>query len=299
MRALRVKAALLAPLVIGGLLAAFPGCGASAAVPEVHVQGAVHCHGGAVEGIWVSDSAGGSGWATRYAYSTSDTSDNRYGKTVPEGLISFSVGCGGSTSSWATTNNSPPVNLASLKIPTLAQHMVPPDFSPAYTVNMFCGSASNDKECHFPDTGKTNGQVNPAGSENYCQCTYAALGWWHTYEGIYPYWSGNARTWGGSGAGTPAYYGWDTTSVPMADSIVVFPAYGSGALSVGHVGWVTGLIPGPNHTVAGIYVNQGNVNDEITCTKPSETEYNTVLSFTDASGLPPSSSWRYVVAPNN
>jgi hypothetical protein len=283
------------------LLCSLQAGGAIAAVKQVHVHRAVHCHGGAVEGIWVNDSAGGSGWATRYVYSAGDTSDNRYGITLPEGTFSFSVGCGGSTKTWGTVNNSPKVNLATLRIPTLAQHMVPPDFSPAYTVNMFCGNGSKTGPCHFPDPGKTNRQINPAGSQYKCECTYEALNWWHTYEGIFPLWSGNAGTWGGSGAGTPAYNGWDTTSVPMADSIVVFPDFGSGDLADGHVGWVTVLIPGPNHTVAGIYVNQGNVDGDGECLYGNDIHYNTAFYFADpvpGMAFPAASSWRYVVAPN-
>jgi hypothetical protein len=65
----------------------------------------------------------------------------------------------------------------------------------------------------------------------------------------------------------------------MPDSIVVFPDYGSGDLSIGHVGWVTGLIPGADNTVAGIWVNQADINDEQICKTPSETKYNSVLMF--------------------
>jgi hypothetical protein len=293
MSVFRVKIAMLAPLVIIGLLAAVPASGVSAAVPEVHVQGAVHCHGGGVTGIWVTDSAGGSGWATRYNYSASDGADQRYGMTLPEGTISFSVGCGGKPSHWGTVNNSPKVNLASLRIPSLEQHMVPPDFSPAYTVNMFCGNGNATGPCHFPDKGATYGtNLGQA-----CQCTAAALDWWNAYEGYYPLWSGNAGSWGGSAAAN----GWDVTTVPMADSIVVFPDFGTNDLADGHVGWVTGLIPGPNHTVAGIYVNQGNVTGDGACSV-GDTEYNTEFLFSDpvpGMAFPAASSWRYIVAPDN
>jgi hypothetical protein len=186
--------------------------------------------------------------------------------------------------------------LASLKIPT-DPNMLPPGWASAYTVNLFCGNGAYHGPCKFPaasGTKDTNG--NPAGPANVCQCTYAALNWWHEYERFYPYWSGNAGTWGGTGPGTPAYYGWSRTSVPMADSIVVFPNFGTGALSLGHVAWVTGLIPGANHTVAGIYVDQGNVLDDNSCSA-KDTEYNKAIYFGDPT-LPPTSSWSYIVAPN-
>lgn len=298
MSALRVKATLLAPLVIGSLLAGVQAIGASAAA-EVHVQGSVHCHGGGVTGIWVNDSAGGSGWATYYAFGTNgnpagDPADVRYGITLPEGTVSYSVGCGGTTSHWGTVNNSPKVNLADLSIPTLAQHMVPPDFSPSYTVNMFCGNGNPTGPCHFPDTGNTY----PANLGEACECTGAALGWWYSYEKFYPLWSGNAGAWGGTAAANR----WDVTTVPMADSIVVFPDFGTGLMQDGHVGWVTGLIPGADHTVAGIYVNQGNVDGDGECKYSNDIRYSTPIYFADPDNgqpFPAASSWRYIVAPNN
>jgi hypothetical protein len=102
-RRLRAKAgylcAALLPLAISFAVVGGSTETAAASVVEVHLQGVVHCHGGAVTGIWVADSANGSGWATRYPFSSSDTADNRYGITVPLGTVSFSVGCGGTTSS--------------------------------------------------------------------------------------------------------------------------------------------------------------------------------------------------------
>ena len=301
MSALRVKAALLAPLVIGSLLAAVQATGASAAAPEVHVQGSIHCHGGGVTGIWVNDSAGGSGWANYYAFGedgvpSGDPADVRYGITLPLGTISFSVGCGGSTKKWGTTNNSPTANIASMHIPTLAEQIVPPDFSPAYTVNLFCGDGQANGPCHYPDPGKSAGQTNRGDK---CQCTAAALGWWHRYEGTFPYWSiSNAGSWGSTAAAS----GWDVTTVPMADSIVVFPDFGTGLMDDGHVGWVTGLVPGPDHTVIGLYVNQGNVKGDGTCSS-GDTQYNTKFLFSDYpngdGSFPAASSWRYIVATNN
>jgi len=289
----------LVTVVVPIFTTGFWGSAAGAAVAQVHVQGTVHCHGGSVTGIWINDSAGG-GWATRYDFTPSDTSDDRYGMTVPAGTISFSVGCGGTTSKWGTVNNSPSVNLASLKIPTNSQ-LLPPGWTAAYTVNLFCGNGAATGPCNFPSAkGKTNGSVNPAGPSNSCQCTYAALNWWEEYEGIYPLWAGDAGTWGGTGPGTPYANGWTRTSIPMADSIVVFPDFGTGAMAEGHVGWVTGLIPGANHTVAGIYVDQGNVKGDARCSS-GDTQYSTPFYFSDypaGKAFPPASSWMYIVAPN-
>jgi surface antigen len=72
------------------------------------------------------------------------------------------------------------------------------------------------------------------------QCTYWAIEEFHAYSGRYPYLikpgnNGNAMYW----AGNAAYNGWTVTATPRVDSIVVFPPGVNGALSDGHVAWVT------------------------------------------------------------
>lgn len=72
------------------------------------------------------------------------------------------------------------------------------------------------------------------------QCTYWAIEEFHAYSGLYPYLldpadNGNAEYW----ATNAAYDGWTVTATPRVDSIVVFPPGVNGALSDGHVAWVT------------------------------------------------------------
>jgi surface antigen len=72
------------------------------------------------------------------------------------------------------------------------------------------------------------------------QCTYWAIEEFHAYSGRYPYLidpadDGDARYW----ATNAAYDGWTVSPTPRVDSIVVFPPGVNGALSDGHVAWVT------------------------------------------------------------
>jgi surface antigen len=72
------------------------------------------------------------------------------------------------------------------------------------------------------------------------QCTWWAINEFHHFSGRYPNFTkpgndGNAEYW----AGNAAYDGWTVTSTPRVDSVVVFPPGVNGALSDGHVAWVT------------------------------------------------------------
>lgn len=74
------------------------------------------------------------------------------------------------------------------------------------------------------------------------QCTWWAINEFHGYTGLYPALTnpannGNAEYW----AINAAYNGWTVSASPRVDSIVVFPPYVNGALSDGHVAWVTAV----------------------------------------------------------
>jgi surface antigen len=257
---------------------AVAGSTAVQAATPITLGGAIHCHGGAVEGIWVASTGPGSGWASRWNYAPSDTSDNTYHMVLPSGTVqvSFHVGCGGSTSSWATVNTSQERTVSASR-----------------TINLFCGNGAKNGPCtyaswtglHVPGNKLSS---NPAGQQNQCQCTYYALQQWYAYEGWYPKISGDAYQWPASAKAN----GWDVTTVPMRYSFVVFPP--NSYSSVGHVAWVDALLQ-INHQVVGIQIDEGNVHDLNNC---SDYRVNEDVLFNNHDPrFGSSSGWRYIPAP--
>jgi surface antigen len=187
---------------------------AAMASTTITVSGTVQClSGGAVDGVWVASSGGGSGFASKH-YLPSSYTEMQYSANVTSGDIQLRVGCGGSTptADWGSTNNSPWRVLNGSR-----------------TLNAFCNGSG---ACSWPATGnKSTTNLGDAGN-----CTWEALYLWHAYEGYYPLWSGNAYQW----STTAAQNKWTVTPVPMSQSIVVFPAnatYGS----LGHVAWINSV----------------------------------------------------------
>jgi surface antigen len=238
-------------------LVAFSQVAASAA-SSVTISGVVHCNTGAVVGVWVQSSGGGSKFAS-WKRLASSASDSTYSANVSTNLpsnIQLHVGCGGSTSAWGSSNNSPyrPVNGSS-------------------TINAFC---TGQGSCSFATKGATT-------SRNlgyHLQCTEGALNNWHAYTGYWPSWSGNAAQW----STTAAQNGYTVTTVPMAKSIVVFP--GTASNPAGHVAWVNSLT---QNSAGAMTLNVNEENYDGTASHPTGHIRN--------SSYPASSSYRYIVVP--
>jgi surface antigen len=230
----------------------------ASAASSVTVSGVVHCNSGAVVGVWVQSSGGGSKFASWKRLATS-ASDSTYSATISTNLpsnIQLHVGCGGSTSKWGSSNYSP--NRA---------------VSGSRTINAFCSGSGS---CSFAANGRTT-------TRNFgypLQCTQGAYNNWHAYTGYWPYWSGNAAQW----STTAAQNGYTVTTVPMAKSIVVFPATKSN--SAGHVAWVNSL---SQSSTGVITLNVNEENYDGTASRPT----GHIRNWSYAA----SSSYRYIVAP--
>lgn len=218
----RVGTALL--LCIGLLLAGT----LTASAATASVKGVVYCKGGhSVVGVWVESTGGGSTWAEwtpfagrPYAAYYSATLD-----TALPTQIRLHVGCGGSYSTWWSNNRTPYWSI-----------------SMSRTLNTICAEAAEvGTRCSWPAKGETR-STNP-GAAGYC--TWGAAEKWKTATSSYPNLSGNASKWGSSATNAD----WTVTPIPMARSIVVFPA--SSSNSFGHVAWVTGL----DLKSDGVYIN--------------------------------------------
>lgn len=225
----------------------------ASAASSITVSGTVHCHGGAVNGVWVASSGGGSEFASKH-YLPNDYADMQYSATVVSGNIQLRVGCGGNTptANWGSTNNSPWRVLSGSR-----------------TLNAFCSGSGS---CSWPTTGKKwSNNLGDAGN-----CTWEALDKWHSYEGYYPLWSGNAYEW----STTAAQNGWSVTTVPMSESIVVYPAAANNGYD-GHVAWVNSVTVSGNSVQ--LNITEMNVNG---------------LGVVDTRTVTANSSLRYIVAPN-
>lgn len=185
----------------------------ASAASSITVSGTVQClNGKAVDGVWVASTGGASKFAAK-SYLPGTYAQMRYSATVGSGDVQVRVGCGGSqpTANWGSANNSPWRELNGSR-----------------TLNAFCNGSG---ACSWPATGnKTTRNHGAPGN-----CTWEALAKWYAYEGYYPLWSGNAYSW----STTAAQNHWTVTSVPMNQSIVVFPI--SAASSLGHVAWVNSV----------------------------------------------------------
>jgi surface antigen len=198
----------------------------------ITISGVVHCHGGAVEGVWVASSGGGSGFADVYSFKTGKndgSSDNvRYSRKVTATLptsITLHVGCGGSTASWKTVNYS----------------VTPKGVRASGVLNAFCGNDQAKGPCNWPAKGKTT--TYNLGEPK--QCTWQAIQDFHASDAIWPYWTGDAGTW----HTTAKANGWSVTTVPMSKAIVEMP---------GHVAWVMRLNTTSAGAFVGIHVHEMN-----------------------------------------
>lgn len=229
------------------------GAVAANAATSITVSGTVQClNGKAVDGVWVASSGGSSKFAAK-TYLPGTYTEMRYSASVLSGNIQVRVGCGGSTptANWGSTNNSPWRELGGSR-----------------TLNAFCNGTG---ACSWPATGnKTTRNLGDPGN-----CTWEALDKWHSYEGYYPSWSGNAYQW----STTAAQNHWTVTPVPMNQSVVVFPK--SAASSLGHVAWV----------------NSVTVSGKSVLLNITEMNYKG-LGIIDTRTVTANPSLRYIVAPN-
>lgn len=197
-------------IVLSGLVALMIVGPAQASASTISVGGVVACSSGNVQGVWVQSSKGGSRWASwrKMALSARYASYAASLSTSLPTSIQLRVGCGGSPSHWATTNNSPYRSAGGSKV-----------------LNAICDARGH---CSWPRTGKL--ASSNLGAPKYC--TWGALDQWRRYSGYYPNWSGNASAW----PTTAAQNGWTVTSVPMPKAMVVTSTSGAG-----HVAWVNSV----------------------------------------------------------
>lgn len=231
---------------------------ATSLASSISVSGVVHCSGGAVVGVWIQSTGGGSKFAGWRPFNTS-TADATYAAQLSTSLptkLQLRVGCGGSKAKWGTTNNSPYRSASGSKI-----------------LNAFCDGRG---VCSWPKKGKTT-----SGNLGYeKQCTEGAFNEWHKYTGFWPYWRGSAAEWSKSAA----TYGYSVTTVAMPKSVVVFPATTKN--SAGHVAWVDSI---SQNSSGAITLNVIEENFDGTASKPT----GHIRRYSYAA----SSKYRYIPAP--
>lgn len=203
---------LLALAIVASTVAAPP---AGAATPTV--SGSVSCSNGQpVRGVWVQSSAGGSKWASWWAFPGRPT-EAYFSASLSFGATSSSiqlhVGCGGTTSSWWSTNLTPTISVSSSR-----------------TVNASCSSTQSGRRtsCTFPPKGQTT--TYNQGIAGYC--TWGAYDKWRAATGYYPNIGGNAIAMDDNAAAK----GWRVTTMPAKRAMIVFNTG-----TFGHVGWVTNI----------------------------------------------------------
>jgi uncharacterized protein YraI/surface antigen len=196
-----------------------PQCGTTPPPPtgSINISGTVECNSGAVVGIWIQSSGGGSGFAgwTPLALTARAATYSRTFTTKTPTNIQLRVGCGGTKAAWGSTNYAPTRTVSS-----------------SHVFNTWCTVAS--KTCAAPATGKTTtSNMGAAGN-----CTWEALKLFHDYEGWasnkWPYFlPSDAGAWASSAA--KASPPWSVRAVPAAKAILVF------APSQNHVAWVNSI----------------------------------------------------------
>lgn len=109
------------------------------------------------------------------------------------------------------------------------------------------------------------------------QCTYWADEEFHAHSGLWPDFTGPNDGYAQYWAVNAARKGWTVTSIPEVDSVAVFPPGVNGALSDGHVAWVT-AVSGNHITITEMNGTAG----------PYRTDTRTLV---------PGSSVRFILAP--
>lgn len=190
------------------------------ATTSATLRGLAICSSGrTVVGVWVESSAGDSGWAsftllpghanmayylrTPITFSSSTTS------------VYVTVGCGGTSQSWASSSSSPAKTI-----------------SGTYIYNIYCSDPTTGSGSCSGAPYPSYGSANPGYSG---QCTWGAAEMWKKATGHYPSWSGNANDWNNNAKAK----GFRVLSTPHERAIAVWEANVGGASSYGHVAWVT------------------------------------------------------------
>jgi hypothetical protein len=191
-----------------------------------NIRGSVYCNSGAVVGVYMHSSGGGSDFASWTAF-PGHSNIARYSRQFTTALPSkiwLSVGCGGTKQSWGSSNNTPQKSVSS-----------------ATTVYMNTTCNVSTKTCSFPAAPTNNGSTTTNPITDTHQCTYRASAYWKVMTGRYPawfvnghlgdagYWDDNAKT-----------YHWSVWSFAAAGSLFVQQPWtdSSGRKHVGHVGFV-------------------------------------------------------------
>lgn len=207
----RGRSALLATAaIVGSIMVSAP----PAMAASVTFKGSAVCNSGrSVVGIWVSSSDGGSGWATRSAF-PGDPNAAFFTKTISvsgSSSVYVDVGCGGSSSQWASSNRSATKSV-----------------STTYVYNMWCAdpSSGNGKCPGAPLAGTKSTNTFAQG-----YCTWGAAALWKKATGTYPSWTGDAKYWNERASAA----GFKVVSNPRERAIVVFES----PAPYGHVAWVT------------------------------------------------------------
>jgi surface antigen len=216
---LGMSAALLLLALVTALVLPAP---AEAATYKVSIKGTVICDSSsdAVQGVWVANANGSSGWARWWAY-PSRTNAGYYAITVTanraDPSIRLDIGCGrASTGKWRRT-------------------LLTPDFRTrnGYTENRRCIGTKTAAERARVCAPSPAGKSERSNSALKGQCTWGVKEKWKAWTGHYPQLVGNASNYDDD-AKRKGFY---VSSVPHVGSIVV---YNDGS-SYGHVGWVTAV----------------------------------------------------------
>jgi len=184
------------------------------------VSGAAVCNSGrAVEGVWVTSTGGGAGWAG-WTPMPGRPNVAWYSRTLTistsSTAVSLHIGCGGSTSQWASSSYTPSYTRSS-----------------SLVLNMWCNDPTSGTGSSCSGGSRPSGRSTNWFSAGYC--TWGAAELWRKATGTYPSWSGNAKDWA-SNAGA---LGFRVSTVPLPRSVLVEPAYVGTNSALGHVAWVT------------------------------------------------------------
>ena len=241
------------------------------ATSSITVSGTVECNSGALKGVWVESSGGGSGFASWTAFAI-DKRAGWYTRTISATPTSvrLHVGCGGPGNTWASTSYTPTRAIRS-----------------SQTLNTWCTVST--KSSAKPNMGKTSQTVHQGDRGN---CTWYAMQRFHDYEAwgsqvSWPYLTvprgstGDAYQW--AALATATNPPWSVRTVPEVNSIVVFPR-GSGYGTLGHVAWVESI------SRDGKTLNVREMNYPGGTPKGGPNKV-------DARSVPEATSYRFIVAP--
>lgn len=231
----------VAPVVAGLLiipLAALPPTPHADAFTSYRIFGTISCPSTKPPvGVFIESSGGGGRFADWKILPGSPTVayfSTTISTTLPTN-VKLSVGCGGTKTTWASTNKTPAIKIAT---------------GGSRALNTWCDAKGICSWAPTITTATDTKTVNPVGVAYKCQCTYYAAERWKDAIGVYPNWRlpdgsgriGNANTWDDNAE----RIGWRVTNGPRPRSLFVENAGGGGA---GHVGYVQDIRINSNGTI--------------------------------------------------